>query len=109
MKANTEVFVSYRNIGDSTDRGELFAGPLRDAMMWLMTRVGATTMATRIVVGIGRDEAGARQATETRRSGTRLDANEFAGDLDRLLAGESVDDIIGAEADPLDTWKGSES
>lgn len=117
MKSNTEVWVAIRNIGNANDSGEVMNGPLKDCMMWLMTRIGATTMATRIVIGIGRDESSARAAIQTKRNGARLDASEFGDSLDRIFAGESVDDVFLAEgATPvvdssastpvsaLDTW-----
>lgn len=108
MKANTQVFVAIRNIGDSSDNGEVFEGPLRDAIFWLATRLGALTMAKRFAIGIGRDRAGALAAIETKRNSTGL-VIELEDELNKLLADtldDSDDESSAGPASALDTWKG---
>lgn len=106
MKSNTNVFVAIRNIGDANDNGEVFEGPLRDAMFWLVSRVGAITMAKRIAIGIGRDKSGALAAVETKRNQTGL-VIELEDELNRLMADTLEDDDSYVASDnPADTWKG---
>lgn len=109
MKSNTTVFVAIRNIGDSSDNGELFEGTLKDSIFWLATILGSKTMAKRFAIGIGRDRAGALAAIETKRSATGL-VIELESELDALMAGLGDDDSLDqSPTSELDTWKGIES
>lgn len=109
MKSNTIVFVAIRNIGDSSDNGELFEGTLKDSIFWLATILGGKTMAKRFAIGVGRDRAGALAAIETKRSATGL-VIELESELDALMAGLGDDDSTDqSPASELDTWKGVES
>lgn len=110
MKSNTIVFIAVRNIGDSSDNGELFEGTLKDSIFWLATVLGGKTMAKRFAIGIGRDRAGALAAIETKRNATGL-VIELEDELNALMAGLGDDDSQ-PEAEPtseLDTWKGIDS
>ena len=113
MKSNTTVHIGLRNIGDSNDSGQTFQGSLREGILWLAEQLGQTTMAKRIAIGIGRDDAGARAPLELMRGNNRLNGLELGDELDRLLGGESLDEVLedveaphtnGVE-DPRDTWK----
>jgi hypothetical protein len=108
MKANTQVVMAVRNIGDSSDNGEIYEGPLRDAIFWLATLLGGKTMAKRFAIGIGRDRAGALAAIETKRSSTGL-VIELEDELNKLMAGLGDEESDDESIDPatlLDTWKG---
>jgi hypothetical protein len=113
MKSNTNVFVGIRNIGDSNDNGTIWQGPLREGILWLAEQLGTATMQKRFAIGIGRDEQGARAALELQRGSNRLNTMELGDELDRLLSGESIDEVLDDVAapttsvDPRDTWKGA--
>jgi hypothetical protein len=111
MKSNTIVFIALRNIGDSSDSGELFEGQLKEGILWLAAALGSKSMAKRFAIGIGRDKAGAEAAIDLKRNNARFDAAELGDELDRLLAGDSPEDIIAgvkpveaSTTDPRDTW-----
>lgn len=119
MKSNTHVHAAIRNIGDSQDAGTIRSGPLREMILWLATQLGQTAMARRIVIGIGRDEDGARQAIQVERAGRAKVTNDMRESLNALLAevdfGDDDDDsnVVQAEGapagggsrDPRDDWK----
>ena len=112
MKATTYIHGAIRNIGDSTHEGEYFEGSVRDFVLWLASQIASMTMQSRIVIGIGRDRSGAAKGIALKRaagSGT-LNGIELSDELDRLLAGESLEEVQQAIAadpkNPLDDWKG---
>lgn len=119
MKSNTHIFAAIRNIGDSQDAGTIRSGPLREMILWLATQLGQTTMARRIVIGIGRDEDGARQAIQVAGAGRAKVTNDMRESLNALLAevdfgdDDSDSDVVQAEGapagggsrDPRDDWK----
>lgn len=106
MKSNTIVFIAIRNIGDSSDNGEIFEGSLKDGIFWLAAVLGAKTMAKRFAIGIGRDRAGALAAIETKRAATGL-IIELEDELNKLMADSLDDEPLDDSSDPRDTWAGA--
>lgn len=115
MKSNTIVHIGCRNVGDSSDNGEFFEGPLKDGILWLVSVLGSKSMATRFAIGIGRNKLGAEQGIQVGPRAGRLEMSELGGALDALLAGDSPDDVLASVAegatsvDPRDTWQGAAS
>lgn len=115
MKAGTIVHIGIRNVGDSTDKGEFFEGQLKEGFLWLAAALGSKSMATRFVIGIGRNRLGAEQGIQAANRSSKFDTSELGDALDALLAGESPDDVLstisvptGTAAEsrsPLDTWQ----
>lgn len=85
MRANTDVFVAIRNIGDSKDPGQTFQGTVTESFYWLIQRVAAISIAERIAIGMGRTESAALKAIQSTTRGGNLNkldqdviANVFA-------------------------------
>lgn len=110
MRANTDVHIALRNIGDSNDNGEFFEGPLKDGFLWLAAALGTKVMQKRFVIGIGRDKAGALAGIDLKRGGSNSLVNpELNAALDALFAGDSIEDVmneseVAPEGGTLDTW-----
>lgn len=97
MKATTQVHAAFRNVGDSQDTGSFYCGPLKETILWLTTQLGGCSMATRIVIGIGRNEDDARKAIQVPKAGAQKVTEDMSRLLDELLADTDTDDDSSAE------------
>lgn len=116
MKANTQIHAALRNIGDSQDGGQFFEGSLKETIFWLAAKMGETTMASRIVIGIGRTKDDAALGINVARAGKQRLNDEMQQMLNELFAeganADRDDDspsreaaTAASEADPLDDWR----
>lgn len=88
MKSTTNIWIALRNIGDSQDRGDSFNGTLSESILWLATKLRETTMAGRLVMGIGRNQEDALRGIDVRNAGKTA----INDDLKTMLDGIFVDE-----------------
>lgn len=62
MKSNTRLHAAFRNIGNANDSGQMVEGELKELIVWLAHKFAETTLATRIVIGLGRTKEDAERA-----------------------------------------------
>lgn len=98
MKQSTRVWGAFRNVGDSTNQGEVFEGSLVEVMTEIVGRLKAASMKERIVIGIGRNRSGAEIAILDKRV-KQTKAQESANNLMSLLNGLTDDDDSEEAAD----------
>lgn len=89
MRATTVVHAAFRNIGDSDDAGEHFCGPVKDAIFWLANRLAATSMATRFVIGIGRNREDAEKGIQVPGAGRKIINDNLKSMMDAIFADSS--------------------
>lgn len=56
MKGDSQVYAAIVNVGDSSDEGSLFSGPLTDVISKLIQHIGSTTIAKRFDIAIAREQ-----------------------------------------------------
>lgn len=101
MRATTHIHIGFRNIGDSQDLGDYSEGTVSECILWLAQKIAKTSMATRFVIGIGRNKADAARGIEVKGAGQyALDAT-MKSMLDSVFEGAAEDDakITGIEGD----------
>lgn len=95
MKSTTNIWIALRNIGDSQDRGDSFNGTLSESILWLATKLRETTMAGRLVMGIGRTQEDALRGIDVKHAGKSAINDDVKSMLDSVFDGESDEaDII---------------
>lgn len=102
MKSNTIVWVAIRNIGNSQDAGKSHEAPLSQAILWLATELAQVSMAGRIVIGIGRNQADALKGINVKSAGKALLDDDMKALLDSVFdSSMSFDDAEQVSADLL--------
>jgi hypothetical protein len=86
VKSTTNVWIAVRNIGDSQDRGETFNGMLSESILWMAAQLAKTSMAGRIVVGIGRNQEDALRGINVRHAGKTAVTDDMRSMLDGVFA-----------------------
>lgn len=89
MRPNTQIHIAVRNIGDSQDLGDFYVGTLSDSIIWLATKMSTTTMATRIVIGIGRNHEDAARGIEVANAGRSAVSADMHARLRAIFDGDS--------------------
>ena len=88
MRANTQIHIALRNIGDSQDTGQFFEGTLSESMLWLATKMSKVSMATRIVVGMGRNKDDAARGIDVKGAGQQALNDDMKALLESVFADE---------------------
>lgn len=96
MRSTTQIHIAIRNVGNSQDTGQFFNGTLSESILWLATKLAETTMASRIVIGIGRSEEDAGKAIDVRNAGRVAVSDNMKAMLDSIFAADQKD----SPADP---------
>lgn len=89
MKSNTEVHLAIRNIGNAQDQGKLFSGFLNEVILQLAKELSTMTMAGRIVIGIGRNEADAMRGIDVKNAGKSAVTSDMEQMLAKIFDGDS--------------------
>lgn len=85
MRASTPIHIAIRNIGDSQDTGTYFEGTLSTCVLWLAEKLSAVSMATRIVIGIGRDKEAAGRGIDVKGAGQQAVSQDMMLMLKQIL------------------------
>jgi len=96
MRANTQIHIACRNIGDSQDVGQFFNGTLSESLLWLAGKMSKTSMATRIVIGIGRSKEDAGRGIDVKGAGQSALDEDMKSMLESVFAGE--DELLDKQA-----------
>lgn len=101
MKADSQVYLAIVNVGDSSDEGSMYSGPLTDVISKLIQHLGSTTIAKRFDIAIARDQETVVNRLLAERRKKAKSFEETTDEIEALLArGPAVTD------DPEDTWVG---
>lgn len=92
MRATTVIHIAFRNIGDSQDSGDFFEGTVSECILWLATKLAKTSMATRFVVGMGRNKTDASLGIDVKQAGKQIISPDMKSLLDSVFEGASADD-----------------
>lgn len=90
MRATTQVHIAIRNIGDSQDTGQFHQGTVSEAILWMATEISKMSMATRIVVGMGRNKMDAARGIEVIGAGKAALNDDMKAMLESVFAGGGV-------------------
>lgn len=90
MRGSTNVHIAVRNIGDSQDLGEFYEGPLKGGILWLASHLAKVHMATRLVMGIGRNREDAARGIDVARAGRAAITDDMKEVLDSMF--DALDD-----------------
>lgn len=94
MRATTNIHMAFRNIGDSQDSGDFFEGTVSESILWLAQKLAKTSMATRFVVGMGRNKADASLGIDVKHAGKQIISPDMKSLLDSVFNGEvAMDDL----------------
>ena len=88
MRASTPIHAAIRNIGDSQDTGKHFQGTLGEAVLWLASQLTQTSMATRIVIGLGRNQRDAMLGVDVKGAGMSAVNSDLMRELESLMGAE---------------------
>lgn len=88
MKSTTIVWVAIRNIGDAQDAGKCHEASLSQAILWVATQLSNMSMAGRIVIGIGRNEADALKGISVKSAGRNAVNEDMKALLESVFNGE---------------------
>lgn len=105
MKPTTEVFMGYRNVGDSKDKGTTVpAAPLKEQLLVLIQYLGSVTMATRVQIVFGRNESDIQRGLDSERK--TKSGGAMMDELNAALAamGMSDSEIEEIDADNQTGW-----
>ena len=91
MRATTQVHIAIRNIGDSQDVGKFHHGTVSEAILWMATEISKMSMATRIVVGMGRNRDDAARGIEVAGAGKVALNEDMKAMLESVFAGDDTD------------------
>lgn len=92
MRATTNIHIAFRNVGDSQDGGEFFEGTVSESILWLAQKLAKTSMATRFVVGMGRNKADAALGIDVKQAGKQIISPDMQSMLDSVFSGAAADD-----------------
>jgi hypothetical protein len=92
MKYNTNVFIAIRNVGDAQDAGKVHEASLSQAILWMATELSHISMAGRIVVGIGRNQADALKGINVKSMGRNAVSEDMKSLLDSVFSGDMTSD-----------------
>lgn len=92
MKSTTNVWIAIRNVGDATDAGKVHEAPLSQAILWMATELANVSMAGRICVGIGRNQADALKGINVKSMGRNVVNDDMQALLDSVFSGEMTSD-----------------
>jgi hypothetical protein len=96
MRANTHTHIAIRNIGDSQDTGEFYSGTVSEAILWVATKISKMSMATRIVIGMGRSKEDAARGIEVLGAGKAALNDDMKAMLESVFAGGEETDVPAA-------------
>lgn len=96
MRATTQVHIAIRNIGDSQDVGKFHHGTVSEAILWMATEISKMSMATRIVVGMGRNKDDAARGIEVAGAGKVALNEDMKAMLESVFAGGEDADVPAA-------------
>lgn len=82
MRSSTYVHIAIRNVGDSQDTGKFHEGTLTECVMWMASELSKVSMATRIVVGLGRNKEDAGRGIDVKGAG----ASALNSDMQAMLS-----------------------
>ncbi len=85
MRATTPIHIAIRNIGDSQDLGDFHSGTLSECVMWLAQKLSTISMATRIVIGIGRDKEAAGRGIDVKGAGNQAVSQDMMSMLKSIM------------------------
>lgn len=111
MRATTQIHIAIRNIGDSQDVGKFHQGTVSEAILWMATEISKMSMATRIVVGMGRNKMDAARGIEVMGAGKAALNDDMKAMLESVFAGggleegdhETAEDLNSNAARVIDT------
>lgn len=98
MRPDTKVSIAIVNVGDSSDKGELFSGPLTDVIRFLITYLGKTVLHKRFDIAIGRDEDVVIRRLLSDRAQKGITLENVADEMDALMGripSDGEDDYTG--------------
>lgn len=76
-----------RNIGDSQDTGDFHQGTVSECILWVATKISKMSMATRIVIGMGRNREDAARGIDVHGAGKAALNDDMKAMLESVFAG----------------------
>lgn len=93
MRSTTIVHAAFRNIGDAQDTGQHFCGTVKETVIWLATNLATISLASRVVIGIGRNHEQAMMGIQVPGAGRKILPNDIGSMMDSIFDdSEEIDD-----------------
>lgn len=103
MRATTQVHIAIRNIGDSQDIGDFYQGTVSESILWVATKLSKMSMATRVVIGMGRNREDAARGIDVHGAGKAALNDDMKAMLESVFAGGTDDTAAGSGSQIVDT------
>jgi hypothetical protein len=93
MRATTQIHIAIRNVGDSQDTGDFHNGTVSECILWVATKISKMSMATRIVIGMGRNREDAARGIDVAGAGKSALNDDMKAMLESVFASADDDDM----------------